>query len=68
MGWRCKYIGIASFYPGGGLLLPKSYVLWMFHAEPQKFDSFYTNFLPDYPLIFDRKGPNFVQIGCFFFQ
>ena len=33
-------------------------------AKPRKFGYLYTNFLPITHL-FDRKAPNFAQIGCF---
>ena len=52
---------------GVGLLLPKLYV--DVPAEPRKFDFLCTNFLSSYPPIsipfFDRKAPNFAQIGYF---
>ena len=58
-----------SNLPGGGegnLLPPKSYV--DVPARPRKSDFLYTNFLPNSPpiyTIFERKAPNFNQIGCF---
>ena len=54
--------------PGGGLLLPKSYV--DVPAEPQKPDFLYTNFSSDYPPIslpFSiEKHPILPKLGAFY--
>ena len=63
-----KYQKGADF-PGGGITFTKI-VLVDVPARPRKSDFLFTNFFVQFSThqysIFERKAPNFDQIGCFF--